>query len=115
MDPWALGRPPWHAPMWDTGADGRAFVPGVVHQHAECWDKVILQDQPLRDTMLSYLRDGVGVRCFLIDPCRGPSVDRPYNDNCFPGAVFANRISPALARLVYSKLQLALCRGCVAK
>lgn len=48
---------------------------------------------------MSYLRDGVSVHEFLIDSHPGPSIACPYNaDNFpFPGAVLANRITPAHA------------------
>ena len=49
-----LRRLPWHAPAWDAGAGGRAFVSGFVRKHIAFWDEVILLEHPLRDELISY-------------------------------------------------------------
>ena len=49
-----LRRLLWHAPAWDAGAGGSAFVPGFVRKHIAFWDEVILQGHPLRDVLISY-------------------------------------------------------------
>ena len=56
------------------------------------WDEVILQGHPLRDELISYLRDGVNVHDVFTDSFRGPSKAYPYNAERFPVAVFANHI-----------------------
>ena len=49
-----LRQLPWHAPAWDAGAGGRAFVSGFVRKHIAFWDEVILLEHPLRDELISY-------------------------------------------------------------
>ena len=79
--------------------------------HVDVWDGVVLQGYPLRKTLRSYLREGVGVHEFLIASDRGPSTDSPYNVGTFPGAVFANRIPPELASFVDAEMQSLIARG----
>ena len=43
---------PWHAPAWDAGAGGIAFVPSFVRKDLAFWDEVILQEHPLRDELI---------------------------------------------------------------
>ena len=106
---------PWHAPVWDSGTGGSEFVPGLVRRHVEFWDAVVLQGHPLRDELVSYLRDGVSVHSFLLDSCRGSSTASPYNEKHFPGAVFANRIPPAHAEFVKAEMKSLVARGCIVK
>lgn len=110
-----LRRLPWQAPVWHAGEGGSEFVPGLVRRHVEFWDGVVLQDHPLRETLGSYLREGVSVHEFLIASHRGPSVDSPYKVDRFPGAVFANRIPPAHAGFVDAEMRSLIARGCVVK
>lgn len=42
-------------------------------------DGVVLQDQPIRDTLVKYMRDGVGVHGFPVDAHRKPAVSYPYH------------------------------------
>ena len=37
---WTLRRLPWHAPAWDAGAGGSAFVPGLARKHVTFWNEV---------------------------------------------------------------------------
>ena len=46
-------RMPWDAPVWDVGGDGDRFVPGFVRRHVDLWQDIILQDYPLRCTLVS--------------------------------------------------------------
>lgn len=108
-------RLPWHAPIWDSGEAGVLFVPGLPRRHVAFWDEVILVDHPLRDSLLTYLRDGVNLQDFLIDSHRRPSVQQPYNVASFRQAVFPNRIPSKFVPFVESELQSLIARGCVAK
>ena len=110
-----LRRMPWDAPVWNAGVDGGQFVPGFVRRHAVFWNDVILQDHPLRGTLMSYLREGVGLHDLLLTEYRGPSIDCPYVVGRFPGAVFQNRIPPTFASFVDAEVQALVERGCVAK
>ena len=114
-DPSGACRLPWLSPVWDAGEKGRNFVPGFVRKHVAFWENVILEDHPLRDTLVSYLRDGVDVHDFLFDSHKGPSSDRPYNVDRFPGAVFANRIPLPFTEFVDMEMQSLIDRGCVVK
>ena len=111
----ALRRLPWHASVWDTGTGGSAFVPGFVRKHLTFWDEVILDGHPLRDDLISYLRDGVSVYDFLVGSSRGPWRVLPYNVKRFPEAVFANRIPSSHASFVDAEMNSLEERGCVVK
>ena len=89
-------------------------MPGLVRKYVEFWDGVVLQDHPLRETLVSYLRDGVSVHEFLFDSHRGASVDLPYKTDRFPGAVFSNRIPPTHADFADAEMHSLIARGCVA-
>ena len=110
-----LRRMPWRAPIWDSGASGSKFVPGLLRKHAAFWYEIILPDHPLRETLVSYVRDGVSVHEFLLTSHKGTSVESPYNREKFPGAVFANRIPSAHAEFVRTEMQALITRGCVVK
>ncbi|CAM9718774.1 unnamed protein product [Laminaria digitata] len=111
----ALRRMPWNAPVWNAGVDGDQFVPGFVRLHVDFWNDIILQDHPLRDTLVSYLRDGVNLHDFLHSEYQGPSTDCPYDTGRFPGEVFENRIPPTFTGFVDAEVQALVDRGCVAK
>ena len=88
---------------------------GFVRQHVDFWHNIILPDHPLRDTLVSYLRDGVGLQDLLLHEYRGPSLDCPYDVVRFPGAVFQNRIPPSFAGFVGAAVQALIYLGCVVK
>ena len=67
---------------------------------------------PLRDTLVSYLRDSVGLQDLLLHEYRGPSLDCTYDVGRFPGSVFQNRIPPSFAGFVDAELQAIIDRGC---
>ena len=50
---WPPRRLPWHASAWQAGAGGSAFVLGLVREHIEFWDEVVLQEHPLRAELIS--------------------------------------------------------------
>ena len=79
-----LRRMPWDAPVWNTGENGDQFVPGFVHQRVDFWHDIILPDHPLKDTLVSYLREGVGLQELLLHGYRGPSLDYLYDVGRFP-------------------------------
>lgn len=108
-----LRRVPWAAPVWDVGLEGAGFVPGFVRRHVEFWRNVILIDHPLRDSLVSYLRDGVDLYDLLLSEYRGGSNDLPYDVSRFPGAVFRNRIPPRFSPFVQAEVQTLVDRGCV--
>ena len=110
-----LRRMPWDSPVWNAWANGVQLVPGFVRQHADFWHDIILPDHPLKDTLVSYLREDVGLQDLLLHEYRGPSVDCPYDVGRFPGAVFLNRIPPSFAGFVDAKVQALIDRGCVVK
>ena len=78
------------------------------------WSAANTRDHPLRETLVSYLRDGVSVREFLIASHRGPSVDLPYKADRFPGAVFSNCVPPPHADFVDAEMHSLIARGCFA-
>ena len=82
-------------------------------KHVTFWDKVILEGHPLRDELISYVRDGVGVYDFLVDSSRGPSRALPYNVERFPGTVFANRIPSSHASFMDAEMNSLVERECV--
>ena len=108
-------RLPWAAPVWNAGKDGMDFVPGLPRRHAIFWDQMVLKDHPDRDQFLSFIRDGVGLYDLLLPSHRGPSVDRPYNEDRFRGLVMQNRIPPGFDGFVADELKTLLNRGCVAR
>ena len=59
---------------------------GFVRKHIAFWDEVILQGYPLRDELISHLRDGVSVYDVLTESSLGPSQALPYNAERFPGS-----------------------------
>ena len=84
-------------------------------KHVTFWDEVILEGHPLRDELISYLRDGVSVYDFLVDSSRGPSRALPYSVERFPRAVFANRIPSSHASFVDVEMNSLVERGCLVK
>ena len=63
-------RMPWTCPVWDAGADGADFAPGLPSYHLPFWEKFIFREHPNRDQFLSFLRDGVGLHDMLLPPFR---------------------------------------------
>ena len=109
------GRMPWCAPVWDAGGDGEQFVPGFVRRHVYFWHDIILQDPLLRCTLVSYLRERVGLHDLLLKEYRGSSIDRRYGVGRFLETVFKTRVPPAFASFVDAVVQAFVDRGCVAK
>ena len=70
---------------------------GFVRKHVDVWDGVFLHGHLLRDTLVSYLLEGVNVHNVLIASHRERSMGCPCNANKFQGAVFANHIPPGHA------------------
>ena len=97
------------------GANGGQFVPDFVRRHVDLLRDIILQGHPYRGTLVSYLREGVGLHDYLLREYRGPSIDSSYVVGRFPGAVFKNHIRPAYASFVDAEVQALVDRGCVAK
>ena len=106
-----LRRMPWHAPVWDKND----FVPGFVRKHVPFWRDVILKDHPLRDTLVSYLRDGVDIYDLLLEDFKGPSTHLPYNIDRFPGAEFRNYIPQGFDQFVETEISSLLLKGCVVR
>ena len=61
---------------------------GFVRRHVDFWHDIILQEHPLRDTPVLYLRDGVDLHDLLRREYQGPSSACPYDVGGFPGAMF---------------------------
>ena len=101
--------------MWDAGASGSKFVPGLLRKHAAFWDEVVLPGHHLDEALRSYVRDGVSVHEFLVRSRKGTSVDSPYNGDKFPGGVCADWIPPAHAACVKAEMRALIARGCVVK
>lgn len=106
---------PWRTPIWYSGDGGILFVPGLPRQHVAFWREVILVDHPLRDTLLSYLHDGVNLGDFLIDSHRGPSASQPYKPEAFRQAEFGDRYPSGFTDFVDAEVESLIARGCVAK
>lgn len=107
-----LRRLPWQAPVWDA----KGFVPGFVRAHSGFWKNHILRDHPLRDTLTSYIRDGVDLYDLLLPKYRGTSPLCPYNTDRFPQRIFSNhRWPPEFDRFVDTEMQSLLARGCIAR
>ena len=66
----------------------KQFVPGLVRRHVHLWQDVTLKDHPLRDTLVSYVRDGVDLHGLILNEFKGPSIECPYDVSRFPGTVF---------------------------
>ena len=79
------------------------------------WEDGICAHDPLRDTLVLDLCDGMDVHDFLFDSHKGPSSARPHNRDWLPGAVFANRIPPQFTEFVDMEMQSVIGRGCVLK
>ena len=73
-----LRRMPWDAPVWNAGVNGDQFVPGLVRRQVDFWHDIIPPGHPLRDTLVSYLRDGARLHDLLLSEYRGPSTDCPH-------------------------------------
>ena len=124
-NPGRFCRLPWLSSIWDAGVGGHDFVPGFVRKHVAFWEDVILADYPLRNTLVSYLRDGVDVHDFRFDSNKGPLSNSPCNRDRFPGPVLANRIPLQFTEFVDMEMQSlidskpgwhftpALCNGAV--
>ena len=107
-----LRRMPWDSPVWNAGENRGQFVPGFVRRHEDFWHDTILPVRPLRDALMSHLRDGVGLQDLLLHEYRGPSLVCPYDVGRFPGVVFQNHIPPSFAGFVDAELQAIIDRGC---
>ena len=88
---------------------------GFARKYVDVWDGVVLQGHPLRDTLVSYLFEGVSVRDLLIASHRQRLMGCPWIVGKFQGAVFANRIPPAHAGFVDAEMPFLIAQGCVAK
>ena len=107
-----LRRLPWQAPVWDA----KGFVPGFVRAHAGFWEECILRDHPLRDTLTSYIRDGVDLYDLLLPKFRGESPSLPYNVEHFPQRIFSNHRWPLeFDNFVDAEMQSLLDRGCISR
>ena len=102
---------PWHAPVWDKND----FVRGFVRKHVQFSRDVVLKDHTLRDTLVSYLRDGVDIYDLLLEDFRGPSTHLPYNIDRFPGAEFRNYIPQGFDQFVDTAISPLLVKGCVVR
>ena len=94
---------------------GASSQVGFVRKHVDVWDGVVLQGHPLRDTLVSYMFEGVSVHELLIASHRQRSMGCPCNVGKFQGAVFANRTPPAHAGFVDAEMPFFITQGCVAK
>ena len=108
-------RLPWEAPTHDAGVNGAGFVPSRLNYSYDFWDKFVLQNHPQRAQLLSYLKHGVSVFEFLIEPYRGTSREAPYRTDAFPGASYPNRIQKEHAEFVRSEVIALVRRGCLVK
>lgn len=107
-----LRRLPWQMPV----RDARGFVPGFVRAHAGFWEDHVLLDHPLRDTLVSYLRDGVDLHDLLLPKYKGASSSCPYNVEQFPQRIFSNHRWPAeFDGFVDAEMRTLLDRGCIVK
>lgn len=79
-------------------------MPGLARKHTAFWGNVFLGEYPLRDTLISYLRDGEDIHDFLIDSHKGPSSHQPFNLDRFPGEVFSNCIPSAFTDFVDTQI-----------
>ena len=90
-------------------------MPGFMRRHVDFWHDIILKEHPLRDTLVLYLRDGVGLHDLLLREYRGPSSVYLFDVGRFPGAVFQNRIPPIVTSIVDDEVRALVDRGCVVK
>lgn len=86
-------------------------MPGLVHRHVNFWLDATLHGQPIRDRLVSYVRDGINVRNVHLDAYRGPSTDSPCDAARFPGGVFLKRIPPLLTDFMDAEVQALVDRG----
>lgn len=71
--------------------DPNEFTAGEIHNHLPRWEE-ILQAQPKRDEILSYLKFGVDVHEFFL-PFKGDFQGRYYDSPLPPSAIFPNNKS----------------------
>jgi len=71
--------------------DPNDFTAGEIHNHLLRWEE-ILQGQPKRDEIVSYLKFGVDVREFFL-PFKGDFQGTYYDSPLPPGASFPNNKS----------------------
>ena len=84
-------------------------------RHVGVWHDIILQEHPLRDTLVLYLRDGVHLHDILLRNYPGPSSASPYDVGRFPGAVLHKSIPPMSPKFVDDETRALVDRGCVVK
>ena len=66
---------PWNIPV----RMGDDFVPGGLAREFPFWRDVLLTNHAERDTILTWVRDGVSVYEFLLPDAREVSVEQPFN------------------------------------
>ena len=92
-------------------------MPGFARKHVAFWDEVVLEGHPLRDELISYLRDRIRSTTFcLILP--GSIESSSVQRGMFSGssvAVFANRIPSSHASFVDTEMKSLVERGCAVK
>ena len=100
---------PWNIPV-RVGDD---FVPGGLAREFPFWRDVLLANHPERNTILTWVRDGVSVYDFLLPDARGVSVEQPFNPAVFPGEEMPNRVPEEFHEFVTREVATLVSRGCL--
>ena len=115
---WDVISPEWegaaHTAPWNIPVRvGDDFVPGGLAREFPFWRDVLLTDHPERNTILTWVRDGVSVYEFLLPDARGVSVEQPFNPAVFPGEEMPNRVPEEFHEFVTREVATLVSRGCL--
>ena len=115
---WDIISPEWEGAArtapWDGPVRvGHGFVPGGLARELPFWRDVLLTDHPERNTILTWVRDGVSVYEFLSPGARWVSVEQPFNAAAFPGEEMPNRVPEEFHEFVLGEVATLVSRGCL--
>ena len=100
---------PWDVPV-RVGDD---FAPGGLSREFLFWRDPLLIDHPDRTTILTWVRDGVGVDEFLAPGERELSVEHPSNPVVFLGEKLPNRVPDEFREFVAREVATFVRRSCL--
>ena len=115
---WDVINPEWEgvartAP-WDVPIRmGDDFVLGGLAREFPFWRDALLTDHPERNSILTWVRDGISVDEFLLPDARGVSVEHQFNPAAFPGEEMPNRVAEEFHEFVTGEVATLVSRGCL--
>ena len=114
---WDVISPEWegaaHAPWNIPVRVGDDFVPGGLAREFPFWRDVLLTDHPERNTILTWVKDGVSDYELLLPDARGVSVEQPFNPAAFPGEEMPHRVPEEFHEFVTREVATLVSRGCL--